>query len=148
MSNVVRYLVTVDAVSGATLKVERIGESGELVEVPATTSPAVPSVVVNVFLGGTPAAPGTPAQVFAAAAPEKIIPTPGPTSVPEKIIPTPGPTSVPERIIPTPGPTSVPERIIPTPGPTPQQPPAPEKPKVPKPPKAPRPGPGKKGQGR
>lgn len=33
MSNVIRYLLTVDATTGATMKVEQLGEAGELTEV-------------------------------------------------------------------------------------------------------------------
>lgn len=66
MSNLVRYLFTVDSTSGATVKVERLGDAGELTEVPVgsvlgaqatvpTTAPqsASPqSVVINIFMGG------------------------------------------------------------------------------------------------
>jgi hypothetical protein len=57
MSQTKRYLVTTDAATGATLKVEHVGDAGELTEVPAGTLAAPaghvcpPSAVFHVYVG-------------------------------------------------------------------------------------------------
>jgi hypothetical protein len=65
MSKQTRFLLTVDSATGAAVKLERLGEAGDLTEVPLSTlsvpmagvaaPPAVPapqSLVINIYMGG------------------------------------------------------------------------------------------------
>jgi hypothetical protein len=57
MPNYVKYLLTVDADTGAPVKIEQVGESGELIREVSVNElqPAVPSsgtVIVNIYAGG------------------------------------------------------------------------------------------------
>lgn len=55
-----KYLVTVDADTGEAVKIEHVGEAGELREMPledfqvARGTPSTPPQVVNVFIGSQP----------------------------------------------------------------------------------------------
>lgn len=55
-----KYLVTVDADTGEAVKIEHVGEAGELKEMPledfqaARGTPSTPHQVVNVFIGSQP----------------------------------------------------------------------------------------------
>lgn len=118
MPSFIQYLVTVDAASGVTLKVQRIGAAGELVDVGVPQPAACAPVVINIHVGGGPSlsvpCPGAPGG------------PPGP--VPEPRIPgwgTPQPAPV----------EPVPEPRIPgwgTPEPPPEKPEAPAKPTKPR----------------
>ena len=65
MSSEHKFVVTVDAHTGLIKKVERLGEKGELTEVPmsevAAAAPAPPpqSVVMNFYLAGQPSGVAT-----------------------------------------------------------------------------------------
>ncbi len=91
MSNHIRYLLTVDSKTGATVKVERLGEAGELTEVPVesiTMSPgtAQPSKTDGAMLLGSrssealpppaiiPGGPPPPAIIPGGPPPPAIIP--------------------------------------------------------------------------
>ncbi|MFL5355815.1 hypothetical protein [Archangium sp.] len=65
MSKQTRYLLTVDSATGAAVKLERLGEAGDLTEVPLSSlsvptagaapppaAPAPQSLVINIFMGG------------------------------------------------------------------------------------------------
>jgi hypothetical protein len=65
MSKQTRYLLTVDSATGVAVKLERLGEAGDLTEVPLSTlsvpmagaasAPAAPSpqsLVINIYMGG------------------------------------------------------------------------------------------------
>ncbi|WP_199243247.1 hypothetical protein [Vitiosangium sp. GDMCC 1.1324] len=63
MSKQMRYLLTVDPATGAAVKLERLGEAGDLTEVPLSTlaiaptaaqaaPPAPQSLVINIYMGG------------------------------------------------------------------------------------------------
>jgi hypothetical protein len=63
MSKQTRYLLTVDSATGAAVKLERLGEAGDLTEVPLSTlamapagvlgaSPAPQPLVINIYMGG------------------------------------------------------------------------------------------------
>jgi hypothetical protein len=69
LSQHLRFLVTVDSATGATVKVEQLGQAGDLSEVDATSflrglgtgsggAGAPPNIVVNIFAGGAPWAQG------------------------------------------------------------------------------------------
>jgi hypothetical protein len=75
MSNLIRYLLTVDSTTGAAVKVERLGESGELTEVPVeslpnmqgmATTPSPRAGVSNVLKGAQPPGiiPGGPPGII------------------------------------------------------------------------------------
>jgi len=55
-----KYLVTVDADTGEAVKIEHVGEAGELTDLPledfqvAQGTPSTPHQVVNVFIGSQP----------------------------------------------------------------------------------------------
>ncbi len=152
MADVLKFLVTVDAKTGATLKIERIGPKGELTDVPLsvfTLSPSTPSgepahalVVlgapqdgsgrISVGMGPTPMGP-TPASAPPPEPETGMGPTPAPAPPPEPEIgmgPTPAPAPPPEPEIgmgPTPAPAPPPEpEPTRTPVPTPEK-PEPEK---------------------
>ncbi len=86
MSNQTKYLLTVDSKTGAATKLERVGEAGELTEVPLNTlaaayaqpmpamgtPPAAVPVVLNLFLGGYPA--GAPLGLMATPAGWGMVP--------------------------------------------------------------------------
>lgn len=65
MSKQTRFLLTVDSETGAAVKLERLGEAGDLTEVPLSTlsvpmagaaappaAPAPQSLVINIYMGG------------------------------------------------------------------------------------------------
>jgi hypothetical protein len=91
MADVVKYLVTVDAATGATLKVEKVGESGELSDVtpapvPGAAGGAAHAVVFNIFVGAggvTMAPQPAPTLLAGVPAPGTSVPAPG-TGVPGK----------------------------------------------------------------
>lgn len=71
MPNYVKYLLTVDADTGVPVKIEQVGESGELIrEVNVSDlQPAVPAagtVIVNIYAGGAAPAQVTPGAKLAA----------------------------------------------------------------------------------
>jgi hypothetical protein len=79
MAETVKYLLTVDAQSGVAVKIEQVGEAGELTEMPLSglslTAPggAVAPPVVNIYVGG-----GVPGQgpAVRVAASEPAAPSP------------------------------------------------------------------------
>ena len=88
MSDYLRYLVTVDAASGEAVRVEQVGEAGDLnpVDLPAflrslgagSASPQ-PQVVVNIYGGGTAMAappPGPPPPATNICYPPPVAPPP------------------------------------------------------------------------
>jgi hypothetical protein len=67
LSQNLRYLVTVDSASGAPVKVELLGQAGDLSEVDMASflrglgsggAGAPPNIVVNIFAGGAPGTQG------------------------------------------------------------------------------------------
>jgi len=71
MANQVKYLLTVDSTTGATIKIERLGDAGDLTEVPLSSLHMPPvaaepsgvspqSVVVNIFMGPSPSSSQPP----------------------------------------------------------------------------------------
>jgi len=66
LSDTLRYLVTVDATSGAPVRVEQVGEAGDLTEVDlpgfvrslggSPGSPGPAQIVINIFAGESPVA--------------------------------------------------------------------------------------------
>lgn len=92
MSDHLRFLVTVDSSSGAPVKVEQVGQAGDLAEVDLASfvrslgagsggAGAPPQVVVNIFAGGAQTAPGA-ALVATTTQPERLFGwDPGPPPV-------------------------------------------------------------------
>lgn len=67
MADYRKYLVTTDPETGETVKVEEIGDAGDLSEVaaetvfpPSTTGSQQPQYVVNIFIGTGPGGAGSP----------------------------------------------------------------------------------------
>jgi hypothetical protein len=94
MSKQTRYLLTVDSATGAAVKLERLGEAGDLTEVPLSTlavaplavpgprsgvgagaQPSPQSLVINIYMGGPQQA--APLSVT----PGLIVPGPAPGSL-------------------------------------------------------------------
>jgi hypothetical protein len=106
LSQHLRYLVTVDATSGAPVKVEQLGQAGDLSEVDVasflrglgtgsggTGSP--PQIVVNIFAGGAPGAQGAVVATSAPVNPMQnlgVDPAPSPPPIhPPPVTPPPKP---------------------------------------------------------
>ncbi|HSP81923.1 MAG TPA: hypothetical protein VLQ93_25605 [Myxococcaceae bacterium] len=116
MSNQTKYLLTVDSKTGAATKLERVGEAGELTEVPLSTlaaahaqpvaamgmPPAAVPVVLNLYLGGYPGA--APLGLMATPAGWGMVPYGYGPMMPQAV-PAYGPTMAPVAVAPggTPG---------------------------------------------
>ncbi len=90
MANLVKYLLTVDADTGAAVKLEKVGESGELIDAdlgmlapPAVAAAPAPSVVIHVYGGGVPqvAAAGAPGGSIVHQPAASIVHAPGTASI-------------------------------------------------------------------
>lgn len=79
MAETVKYLLTVDAQSGVAVKIEQVGEAGELTEMPlsglrsAAPGTAAAPPVVNIYIGGGASGAG-PAVHLAAGEPTEPSP--------------------------------------------------------------------------
>lgn len=109
MSQHVRYLVTVDSASGAPIKVEQLGQAGDLSEVDVASflrglgtgsggTGAPPQIVVNIFAGGAPGAQGAVVATSTTSAPVNpmqnlgVDPAPSPPPIhPPPVTPPPKP---------------------------------------------------------